>query len=1035
VFDTTLSSVYAALYKAAEDTVAENDTPLIEDNTLVVEETEVPLGGGSGGGSSGGGGYSYGSGGGSDSGNSGNSGNSNNGGGDNTGGVNLEPTITVATAFVSGETTQYAVDVTYTATASAGASVSEVSYSINGGAAEYLYLRGGDGVSAKGTLGAGRVLLTPDENSIVFTVKDTAGKTAVFAVAEKPVYVFGTTPEYDDQYISASATNEGWQYVTNRIVAFAQSGVSDELIYAAVSGIDGTIVGRVNVIDMYFIQFESSLSEAELTAKCEALTTGDAAVFESAVLDLISSATVEAAPTNDPWWNVANRQWGLDAIQAPEAWASYGGYFRDVKVGVSDNGFLNTHEDLQIPASNVFNRFLGSDDHGTHVIGTIGAVQNNNKGLAGVVNARRSDLYGYDVFTLTDDGVQGARTPEAMEIAGLAWNVQHGAKVINYSIGRDEGTNWASRSAHYNSYYGLAMNKLLDGGYDFVVVNAAGNDAVDANRNGGFVGVTDSEWVSRIIVVGATDKNGDIASFSNYGGRVDVVAPGVDIYSTIATSSTAYANYQGTSMAAPHVTGVAALVWAANPGISGTQVKQIIVDSANESGLAVEDTRGGSIPRQTYHQVNAKAAVAKAIGETPALTAGRLAGKIVNAANTDVGIGGAVIALYSGINDPPVRTTTSGTDGQYVIDNIATGRYYLTIAADGYVPETGFVQIEAGVTTFFHQLNAVPASSENGTVSGSVINAFTGSVVSGTAITLDFRRGIDYNPDSPGNIVGTTTAANGAYAISLPAGNYTVTASGDGYITTKAYVYALGGQSVANQNVVISPVFEEGAMGAVRIVLTWGELPSDLDSHLVGPAAGGGDFHIYFGDQNYGSYANLDVDDVTSYGPETVTINTLFDGTYDYYVHDFTNRSSTTSDYLRNSQAVVRIYSSDNELLRTFNVPTGGGASTIWSVFSLEVTDGVYRIVPVNTMHNEVTSASNVGRRSTQDYENGNEAYPEYPGVDENPFGSYDAYLGEEEDIIGDGTEEYPDFLGAESLLGEEGLIGGAEEPFPLSQE
>jgi hypothetical protein len=97
----------------------------------------------------------------------------------------------------------------------------------------------------------------------------------------------------------------------------------------------------------------------------------------------------------------------------------------------------------------------------------------------------------------------------------------------------------------------------------------------------------------------------------------------------------------------------------------------------------------------------------------------------------------------------------------------------------------------------------------------------------------------------------------------------------------------------------------------------------------------------------------------------------------------------------------------------------------------LEVTDGVYRIVPVNTMHNEVTSATNVGRRTAQVTGNAAEypEYPEYPELDGYSAGAYDAYLAEEEDVIGDGTEEYPDFLG------EEGLIGGAEELFPLSQE
>ncbi|MCL2433688.1 MAG: hypothetical protein FWD16_04120, partial [Clostridia bacterium] len=173
-----------------------------------------------------------------------------------------------------------------------------------------------------------------------------------------------------------------------------------------------------------------------------------------------------------------------------------------------------------------------------------------------------------------------------------------------------------------------------------------------------------------------------------------------------------------------------------------------------------------------------------------------------------------------------------------------------------------------------------------------------------------------------------------------------------------------------NQDVVISPEFDAGEGGTgLRVVLTWGEIPLDLDSHLVGPSHDGEKFHIFFANKNYYRlidnelqlHANLDVDDVTSYGPETVTIYNLVDGRYEYYVHDYSNRSSTESDYLRNSQAVVRIYSANNELLRTFNIPTGGGASTLWHVFSVDVQNGRYIIVPANTMSNVPTNPSDVG--------------------------------------------------------------------------
>ena len=115
------------------------------------------------------------------------------------------------------------------------------------------------------------------------------------------------------------------------------------------------------------------------------------------------------------------------------------------------------------------------------------------------------------------------------------------------------------------------------------------------------------------------------------GKRVDVVAPGDRIYSTVANNDTAYNSKDETSIATPHETGVAAMVWVANPGLTEPQVKEIIVDSANNSGLGVVDTRR-SVPedgRITYQQIDANVAVAMAIGTTPELTYGRLTGQVV----------------------------------------------------------------------------------------------------------------------------------------------------------------------------------------------------------------------------------------------------------------------------------------------------------------------------------------------------------------------------------------------------------------------
>jgi len=595
---------------------------------------------------------------------------------------------------------------------------------------------------------------------------------------------------------------------------------------------------------------------------------------------------------------------------------------------------------------------------------------NNNKGLAGVIDINRSSLYGYDAFDIEKEkhilwwtGRDYSASPAAV-LTGLAWNVVNGAKVINFSLGAEGATGT-------NNAYSRTMYKLLAQGYDFVVVHSAGNSTEDARFTGAFAYVTETALRQRIITVGATDTNGNMASFSNYGSRVDVVAPGVRIYSSVASSDSAYESYDGTSMAAPHASGAAAMVWAANPGLSSIQVKEIIVNSANESGLMVTDNRR-SVPedeRRVYHQIDVNAAVSMAIGTTPVKTTGRLTGQIIDAIEKDaqgdpVTISGARLSLYSGINDKPLTVALSDNDGQYTIDFIDTGRYYLEVAADGYIPEKLFIQIEAGVTTNIHRLRAVIESDENGTASGSIINAFTGTSVN-NEITLAFRRGID----NPGDVVNTIAVTNGNYSVNLPAGNYTVTASGAGFITTSSYIYVVGGSIIGNQDVVISPAFSPGGEGSIRIVLTWGALPRDLDSHLTGPTPDGRRFHVYYYNKryNYSSqlYANLDVDDTTSYGPETTTIYKMVDGRYEYYVQDYSNFPSTTSDYLRNSQAVIRIYSDKNELLRTFNVPTGGGASTIWHVFSFDVQSGKYVIVPVNSMSNIPTSPLSIGQNSS----------------------------------------------------------------------
>lgn len=128
----------------------------------------------------------------------------------------------------------------------------------------------------------------------------------------------------------------------------------------------------------------------------------------------------------------------------------------------------------------------------------------------------------------------------------------------------------------------------------------------------------------------------------------------------------------------------------------------------------------------------------------------------------------------------------------------------------------------------------------------------------------------------------------------------------------------------------ISPILP---IGSIRIVLDWGADPRDLDAHFVKE----GEYHISYrnmGVSNDG-VAKLDRDDVTSFGPETITANSIDDnGEYLYYIHDYTNRNDSESSELSSSAASIKIFGGDNELLKIYTVPQDL-QGTEWNVFKI----------------------------------------------------------------------------------------------------
>lgn len=206
-------------------------------------------------------------------------------------------------------------------------------------------------------------------------------------------------------------------------------------------------------------------------------------------------------------------------------------------------------------------------------------------------------------------------------------------------------------------------------------------------------------------------------------------------------------------------------------------------------------------------------------------------------------------------------------------------------------------------------------------------------------------------------IGGRTATTNSAGIVSiagLPAGTASMTVVAPNYVAVTQSA-ALQCATTNRVTLSISPSAGPGALtgNQFRIILNWGQNPSDLDAHLTGPAADGTNrWHVYFGAKQGGDVCNLDVDDVTSYGPETITcprngVTSLRPGVYRYSVHHYTGSGS-----IGTSTARVRLEMGNGQVFN-YAPPTTGftGAGNVWTAFEITVReDGTTSVANVNTI-------------------------------------------------------------------------------------
>lgn len=312
-------------------------------------------------------------------------------------------------------------------------------------------------------------------------------------------------------------------------------------------------------------------------------------------------------------------------------------------------------------------------------------------------------------------------------------------------------------------------------------------------------------------------------------------------------------------------------------------------------------------------------------------------------------------------------TTVTDENGKYSFTNLPRGLYEIYVSDDTHIAVTSEILIQSdGATVYNIALEAISNSYlGSGIASGTIHNALNGRGVE-AGLSLYVYRG--YNTSGGAFVSQTSTGAEGKYSLELAAGNYTVyviderTEAGTRYHSGSFNIKVLGNTTIGNQNGEVTPIL---AVDEIRIVLAWGETPYDLDSHITGPADGASRFHVYYSNQNYYEagilMCNLDVDDTSSYGPETITIYKQSDGIYRYAIHDYSNRNSSSSMALANSGAYVRVYieSSHGSEVRSYYVPHLEG--TVWNVFEYDSVTGTF--TDLNTME-YIYTPSNV---ATQD--------------------------------------------------------------------
>ena len=543
----------------------------------------------------------------------------------------------------------------------------------------------------------------------------------------------------------------------------------------------------------HVLQLPKRLAEAEIERIAASLSASPG--VEYAVPDLILRP---AFTPNDPQYAAQWHYFETYGVNLPGAWDITTGS-AEVVVAVVDTGILN-HADLAgrtVPGYDFVDDVLMANDgdgrdadpsdpgdwitadesaagyfedcwvsdsswHGTHVAGTIGAASNNGVGVAGVNSTSKilpvrvlGKCGGY-----FSDIIDGTRWAVGLSVPGVPDN-PHPARVVNMSLTGEGACDIA---------FSTFINEVRATGAAVIV--AAGNSGVNAS---GYVPAS----CPGVIAIAATDRAGNRAYYSNYGSVIDLAAPGGEmaglgdpdgVLSTLNTGTTspgadAYAYYEGTSMATPHVAGIASLMLSVNPALTATHILNLLRSSATHfraGSSCTTTTCGAGI-------VNADAAVRAALSFSLAAPASFTATAIsqvavrldwVDTSLTESGFkierapGGA--SEWAEIGTVPTNTTT------FVDASLPCGASFAYRARAYNVAGNSAYGAVAQVTT------------QPCLLAGAISGADSGAGISGARLAV-------VDAADPSRALTTTSSVSGAFALVVPERVFTVTVSKAGY--------------------------------------------------------------------------------------------------------------------------------------------------------------------------------------------------------------------------------------------------------------